>query len=328
MQKLINDPADAVADSLRGFALAHAGTVRLYEAPWVLVRSDAPVMDKVTVISGSGSGHEPLNTGYVGRGMLDAACPGAIFTSPTPDQYLAAIDRAHGGRGVVLIVKNYAGGVLNSEVAMEMAASRAVELASVLVSDDVAVPEQARRRGLGGAVLVEKIAGAAAEEGRSLDEVVAVSLRASAQVRSMGVALSGCTAPMAGRPTFRLPAGTMEVGVGIHGEAGRKRIDTTSADAVVEMLLEAVTADLELRAGERVIAMVTGLGGTPEQELYIVYNHLHEMLRKQGIVVERSLVGNFVTSLDMAGAAVTLLRLDDELLRLWDAPVWTPTLRW
>lgn len=328
MQKLINDPAHAVADSLRGFALAYASMVRLYEAPWVLVRHDAPVQGKVTVISGSGSGHEPLNTGYVGRGMLDAACPGDIFTSPTPDQYLAAIDVAHGGRGVVLIVKNYAGGVLNSEMAMELAATRDVELASVLVSDDVAVPDRARRRGLGGAVLVEKIAGAAAEAGYSLEQVVAVSLRASAQVRSMGVALSSCTAPIVGRPTFRLPAGTMEIGVGIHGEAGRMRIATAPANVVVELLLDAVSADLELEPGERVVAMVTGLGGTPQQELYIVYNHLHNLLCKQGIVVERSLVGNFVTSLDMAGAAVTLLRLDDELLRLWDAPVWTPTLRW
>ncbi len=328
MQKLINDPANAVADSLRGFALAHASMVRLYESPCVLVRRDAPVQGKVTVISGSGSGHEPLNTGYVGRGMLDAACPGDIFTSPTPDQYLAAIDATHGGQGVVLIVKNYAGGVLNSEMAMELAAARAVELASVLVSDDVAVPDKARRRGLGGAVLVEKVAGAAADAGYTLEQVVAVSQRASNQVRSMGVALSSCTAPMLGRPTFRLPAGTMEVGVGIHGEAGRMRIETTSADAVVELLLEAVAADLELRPGERVLAMVTGLGGTPQQELYIVYNHLHRMLEAQGVVVERSLVGDFVTSLDMAGAAVTVLRLDDELLRLWDAPVWTPTLRW
>jgi dihydroxyacetone kinase-like protein len=260
--------------------------------------------------------------------MLDAACPGDIFTSPTPDQYLAAIDATHGGRGVVLIVKNYAGGVLNSEMAMELAATRDVELASVLVSDDVAVPEKARRRGLGGAVLVEKIAGAAADAGYLLPEVVEVSLRASAQVRSMGVALSSCTAPMVGRPTFRLPAGTMELGVGIHGEAGRKRIETASADVVVELLLEAVSVDLALRPGERVLAMVTGLGGTPQQELYIVYNHLHRLLQAQGVVVERSLVGEYVTSLDMAGAAVTLLRLDDELLRLWDAPVWTPTLRW
>jgi dihydroxyacetone kinase-like protein len=328
MQKLINDPAHAVVDSLRGFALAHAGLVRLQEDPLVLVRRDAPVRDKVTIISGSGSGHEPLNTGYVGRGMLDAACPGDIFTSPTPDQYLAAIDATHGGRGVVLIVKNYAGGVLNSEMAMELAATRDVELASVLVSDDVAVPEKARRRGLGGAVLVEKIAGAAADAGYLLPEVVEVSLRASAQVRSMGVALSSCTAPMVGRPTFRLPAGTMELGVGIHGEAGRKRIETASADVVVELLLEAVSVDLALRPGERVLAMVTGLGGTPQQELYIVYNHLHRLLQAQGVVVERSLVGEYVTSLDMAGAAVTLLRLDDELLRLWDAPVWTPTLRW
>jgi dihydroxyacetone kinase-like protein len=328
MQKLINEPARAVADSLRGFALAHSRYVRLHESPRFIARADAPVRGKVTIISGSGSGHEPLNVGYVGRGMLDAACPGDVFTSPTPDQYLAAIDATHGGQGVVLIVKNYAGGVLNTEVAMELVAVSGVPVEAVLVSDDVAVPERTRRRGMGAAVLVEKIAGAAAEAGYSMAQVLEVSRRASVQARSMGVALSSCTSPTVGRPTFRLPAGEMEVGVGIHGEAGRWRAPLRQADEIADLLLESVAADLDLHPGERALAMVTGLGGTPEQELYIVYGHLHRALEEMGVHVERSLVGEYVTSLDMAGAAITLLRLDDELLRLWDAPVWTPTLRW
>lgn len=328
MQKLINDPARAVTDSLRGFALTYPHLVRLSEAPRFVARVDAPVFGKVTVISGSGSGHEPLNVGYVGRGMLDAACPGDIFTSPTPDQYLAAIQATYGGQGVVCIVKNYAGGVLNTEVAIELAAERGIAIEPVLVRDDVAVPDPSRRRGMGATVLVEKIAGAAAEAGYTLEQVLAVSQRASAQARSMGVALTSCTSPMVGRPTFVLPPGQIEVGVGIHGEAGRRRIPLARADAVVDLLLEAIAGDLEVKAGERVLAMVGGLGGTPQQELYVVYGHLHKALQSAGIRVERSMVGEYVTSLDMAGVAITLLRLDDELLALWDAPVWTPTLRW
>ncbi len=328
MQKLINTPARAVTDSLRGFACAHRALVRFSESPRFLARADAPIAGKVTVISGSGSGHEPLNGGYVGRGMLDAACPGDNFTSPTPDQYLAAIDATHGGQGVVLVVKNYAGGVLNTEVAMEMTAARGIPVEAVLVSDDVAVPEPSRRRGMGAAVLVAKIAGAAADAGYSLAQVAEVARRTSAQARSLGVALSGCTAPMAGRPTFRLPEGQMEFGVGIHGEPGRQRIPIMEARAVVALMLEAIAADQGLRPGERLLAMVNGLGSTPQQELYIVYGHLHKALETMGVQVERSLVGEYVTSLDMAGAAITLLRLDDELLHLWDAPVWTPTLRW
>jgi dihydroxyacetone kinase-like protein len=328
MQKLINTPARAVIDSLRGFACAHRSLVRLSEQPRFLARADAPIAGKVTVLSGSGSGHEPLNCGYVGRGMLDAACPGDNFTSPTPDQYLGAIEATYGGQGVVLVVKNYAGGVLNTEVVMELAAERGIPIETVLVSDDVAVPERSRRRGMGAAVLVEKIAGAAAEARYPLAGVVEVARRASAQARSMGVALSSCTSPVMGRPTFRLPEGQMEVGVGIHGEPGRRRVPIMEARAVVDLMLEPITIDLDLQPGDRVLAMVNGLGSTPQQELYIVYGHLHKALEALDVQVERSLVGEYVTSLDMAGAAITLLRLDDELLRLWDAPVWTPTLHW
>ncbi|MGL4649902.1 MAG: dihydroxyacetone kinase subunit DhaK [Caldilineaceae bacterium] len=328
MQKFINEPARTVNDYLRGLELAHHGQLRVQLTPRFVVRSDAPVAGKVTIMSGSGSGHEPLNAGYVGRGMLDAAIPGEIFTSPTPDQYLAAIDASHGGKGVVLIVKNYAGGVLNTEVAMEMAEAAGVPIGAVLVSDDVAVPDRTRRRGMGAAVLVAKIAGAAAEAGASFEEVLRVARHTSANARSMGVALSGCTSPAVGAPAFQLPAGQMEIGVGIHGEAGRRRAPILGADAIARLLLDSIVSDLDLHPGERVLALVSGLGGTPQQELYIVYGRVHQALEAQGIRVARSLVGEYVTSLDMSGAAITLLRLDDELLRLWDAPVSTPTFRW
>ena len=328
MQKLINDPLRSVADYLRGFGLAHADSVRVHEYPSFVTRIDAPVRGKVTIISGSGSGHEPLNAGYVGYGMLDAACPGDIFTSPTPDQYLAAIRAAHAGNGVVLIVKNYTGGVLNTQLVMEIVEEDDVEIASILVNDDVAIPDAGRRRGMGATVLVEKIVGAAAEARYSLPAIVEVGQRATLQARSMGVALSSCTSPAVGRPTFRLPMGQMEVGVGIHGEAGRWRAPLIGADAVVDLLIEPIVIGLDLRPGDRVLAMVNGLGGTPQQELYIVYGHLHQALEAFGVRLERRLVGNFITSLDMAGCSITLLRLDDELLRLWDAPVHTPTFRW
>lgn len=328
MQKLINEPARTVTDYLRGFALAHSQLVRVCDSPCYVVRKDAPALEKVTLISGSGSGHEPLNAGYVGRGMLDAACPGDVFTSPTPNQYLAAIDATYGGKGVVLIVKNYAGGVLNTEVAMELAADNGIPIDAILVGDDVAVPDKNRRRGMGATVLVEKIAGAAAEAGYPMANVMNVGRRASAQTRSMGVALSSCTLPAVGHPTFNLPPGQMEVGVGIHGEAGRRRETLRHADEVTDILLESIGADLDLHPGERVLAMVNGLGGTPQQELYIVYGQLHRSLRAMGIRVERSLVGEYVTSLDMAGCTITLLRLDDELLSLWDAPVRTVSLHW
>jgi dihydroxyacetone kinase-like protein len=328
MQKLINDPADAVMESLQGLQLIYPHLLHVQFDPPVVLRRDAPTPNKVAVISGSGSGHEPLNIGYVGRGMLDAACPGAIFTSPTPDQYLAATRAVYGGAGALYVVKNYMGGVLNTEMAVELAQAEGFDVATVLVNDDVAVEQAHNRRGMGAAVLVEKIAGAAAEAGRSLPEVVTLAHRVVRQSRSMGVALSSCTSPSVGHPTFDLPARHMEVGVGIHGEPGRRRVPLDAADAVVELLVEAILDDLEVRPGDEVLALVSGLGATPQQELYIVYRHLHHVLQAAGLQVARQLVGNYVTSLDMAGCMVTLLRLDDELKTYWDAPVRTPALCW
>jgi dihydroxyacetone kinase-like protein len=328
MQKLINDPADAALESLQGLQLAYPELLRVAYDPNFVMRADAPVMGKVAVISGSGSGHEPLNVGYVGRGMLDAACPGPIFTSPTPDQYLAATRAVYGGAGVVYIIKNYAGGVLNTEMALELARAEGYTVDSVLVNDDVAVDQTANRRGMGAAVLVEKIAGAAAEAGRPLAAVVALARRVIAQARSMGVALSSCTLPSVGRPTFHLPVHQIEVGVGIHGEPGRQRAPLSSADHIVDLMVEPILRDLALRPGDSVLAMVSGLGGTPQQELYIVFRRLHQVLSRSGLRIERRLVGNYVTSLDMAGCMVTLLRLDAELIEYWDAPVRTPALCW
>ncbi|RIK37047.1 MAG: dihydroxyacetone kinase subunit DhaK [Chloroflexi bacterium] len=328
MQKLINDPADAALESLRGLQLAYPHLLRVQYNPHVVIRKDAPVKGKVAVISGSGSGHEPLNVGYVGKGMLDAACPGAIFTSPTPDQYLAATRAVDGGAGALYIVKNYTGGVLNTDIAQELALEEGYTVASVLVHDDVAVDQAANRRGMGAAVLVEKIAGAAAEAGKPLAAVARLAHRVAEQARSMGVALSSCTPPSVGHPTFQLPDRQIELGVGIHGEPGRRRMALAEADTIVDLLAAPILDDLELRAPDTVLAMVSGLGGTPQQELYIVYRRLHELLTQHGIRVERSLVGNYVTSLDMAGCTVTLLRLDPELLALWDAPVRTPALCW
>jgi dihydroxyacetone kinase-like protein len=328
MHKLINHPSNAVVESLEGFALAYADFLRVQYSPNIVYRADAPVSGKVAVISGSGSGHEPLNIGYVGPGMLDAACPGKIFTSPTPDQYLAATHAVHSGAGVLYVIKNYMGGVLNTEMAMEMIAEEGIAVASVLINDDVAVDKSSNRRGMGAAVIVEKIAGAAAERGQPLAQVAALAQRVNDQARSMGVALTSCTSPTIGHPTFQMPEGQIEIGVGIHGEAGRRRAPLARADEVVDMLALPIMYDLHLGAGDRVLALVSGLGGTPQHELFIVYRHLHHLLAKHSIQVERRLIGNYITSLDMAGCLVTLVRLDAQLLELWDAPVRTPALVW
>lgn len=328
MQKLINNPADAVVESLQGLEFAHGNLLRVSYEPRFVYRADAPVRNKVAVVSGSGSGHEPLNIGYVGSGMLDAACPGDIFTSPTPDQYVAATRAVHGGEGILYVVKNHTGGVLSMQMAEEMAAEEDIVVDTVLVNDDVAVDEVSNRRGLGAAIFVEKIAGAAAESGRPLSEVVAVARRTSDESRSMGVALTSCIMPGVGRPTFRLPENQVEIGVGIHGERGRQRMPITNADEIVGLLMELIIDDLRLRPKERVLVLVSGLGGTPQQELYIVYRHVHKLLTELGIIVAQQLIGNYITSLDMAGCAVTLLRLDEELLTLWNAPVHTPALWW
>ncbi|MEV7663999.1 dihydroxyacetone kinase subunit DhaK [Paenarthrobacter sp. NPDC089316] len=331
MKKLINDPRAVVDESVEGFGMAHADIVDVHPEPKYVVRKGAPVEGKVALVSGGGSGHEPLHAGFVGLGMLDAAVPGAVFTSPTPDQIIPATVAVDSGAGVVHIVKNYTGDVLNFETAAEMAQAEGVRVRSVLVNDDVAVEDSlytAGRRGVGGTVLVEKIAGASAQRGDDLDAVTAVAERVVANVRTMGVALSGCTVPHAGTPSFELADDEIEIGIGIHGEPGRHRIAMESADAITDRLLDPVLEDLGLASGEKVLLFVNGMGGTPQSELYIVYRRAAQVLAERGVTVERSLVGNYVTSLEMQGCSVSVLRLDEEMTRLWDAPVHTAALRW
>jgi dihydroxyacetone kinase-like protein len=331
MKKLINEPDNVVDDALRGFAAAHADLVRVSYAPRYVARADAPVRGKVGLVSGGGSGHEPMHAGFVGPGMLDAACPGAIFTSPTPDQLLAATQAVDGGAGVLHIVKNYTGDVLNFELAAELALVEGIDVTSVVINDDVAVQDSlytAGRRGVGTTVLAEKIAGAAAAEGRSLAQVAEVCRKVNANGRSMGLALTSCTVPHVGHPTFDLPDDEMEVGIGIHGEPGRRRVKLASARESVAILAEPILADLPFKAGDDVLAFVNGMGGTPLIELYVVYGELARLLGERGIQIARHLVGSYITSLEMAGCSITLLKLDDELTRLWDQPVKTPALRW
>jgi len=330
LKKLINKPEDLVREALSGFAAAHADLVKVYFDPVQVVRADAPVTGKVGVISGGGSGHEPMHAGFVGPGMLDAACPGAIFTSPTPDQVLAASKAVHGGVGLLHIVKNYTGDVLNFELGAELARGEGIEVEAVVIHDDVAVEDSlytAGRRGVGVTVLAEKMAGAAAEEGRPLAEVARVARLVSERGRSMGMALTSCTVPQAGRPTFDLPENEMEIGIGIHGEPGRSRRKLAPASEIAEVLARAVLDDLPFERGDRVLAFVNGMGGTPLLELYLVFHELTRICAGRGIAVVRSLVGPFMTSLEMAGCSITLVRMDEELTRLWDAPVRTPALR-
>ncbi|GAA4625591.1 dihydroxyacetone kinase subunit DhaK [Cellulomonas oligotrophica] len=331
MKKLINDPQDVVAESLDGFALVHADLVRLRTDPTFVTRATGPVEGKVGLVSGGGSGHEPLHAGFVGLGMLDAAVPGAVFTSPTPDQIAPAVTAVDGGAGVLTIVKNYTGDVLNFETAAELAEAEGTTVRQVLVNDDVAVEDSlytAGRRGVAGTLAVEKIAGAAAERGDDLDAVAAVAERVVANVRTMGVALTACTVPHVGRPSFDLPDDEVEIGIGIHGEPGRHRVGLEGADAITEHLLTPVADDLALARGEKVLLLVNGMGGTPLSELYVVYRRARALLGERGVEVTRSLVGSYVTSLEMQGASVTVLRLDDETTALWDAPVHTAALRW
>ncbi|RKS90006.1 dihydroxyacetone kinase DhaK subunit [Microbacterium sp. AG790] len=328
MKKLINSPESVLADALRGVAAAHPELTVDHENRVVI--SNAAREGRVALISGGGSGHEPLHSGFVGAGMLDAACAGEVFTSPTPDQMLAAAQAVDSGAGVLFIVKNYTGDVLNFEMAAELAADEGIASESVIVADDVAVKDStwtAGRRGVGTTLLVEKIAGAAAAEGKSLAEVKAVAEHVASNGRSMGVALTSCTVPAVGHPSFDLPDDEMEMGVGIHGEPGRTRVPLASAHDIAAELVEAITADLDF-TGAPVIALLTGLGGTPLIELYVMYADIADALAAKGVTVARSLVGDYVTSLDMAGCSLTLLRADDEVLRLWDAPVETSALRW
>ena len=334
MKKLINKTEDVVKEALQGMAAAHSDLIRVQEVEggqFIVVRNDAPIQGKVGVISGGGSGHEPMHGGFVGRGMLDAACPGAVFTSPVPDQMLAATQAVNGGAGVLHIVKNYTGDVLNFEMAAELAAAEGIQVESVVTNDDVAVQDSlytAGRRGVGVTVLLEKIVGGLAESGAPLSQVVALARKVNAQGRSMGMALTSCTVPAAGKPTFDLGEDEMEIGIGIHGEPGRRRVKLASADEITEMLAKPIIEDLGLKSGDQVLAFVNGMGGTPLIELYIIYNALNRILKGNNINIARRLVGSYITSLEMAGCSITLVRLDDELARYWDAPVHTAALRW
>jgi phosphoenolpyruvate---glycerone phosphotransferase subunit DhaK len=327
MKKLINAVDDVVSESLDGFCAAHSDIVRLGEtAPFVLRRHLK--QGKVALVSGGGSGHEPLHGGFVGMGMLDAAVPGQVFTSPTPDLILAAIEAADTGGGVLLIVKNYEGDVMNFDMAREMSGKT---VATVITDDDVAVEKSTwstGRRGVAGTLIVEKIVGAAAEEGRGLADLKSLGDRVNAATRSMGIALTSCTVPAAGKPTFDLGEDEMEVGVGIHGEPGRRRVKLRPAKEIATEMVDAITSDLGARAKGDVILLINGFGGTPLSELYLIYNDVRTGLEATGCTVARSLIGNFVTSLDMAGCSITISLLDDEMKRLWDAPVRTAALRW
>ena len=337
---MLNDPADVVVEALAGMAAAHPDRVRIDTEHRLVLRAGGAVAGKVGLVSGGGTGHEPLHSGYVGVGMLDAACCGEIFTSPVPNQIRAATQAVDGGAGVLHIVKNYTGDVMNFQMALELAqldadgawrSGGAEQVATVVVDDDVAVQDSAftiGRRGVGLTVLMEKIVGAAAEEGQTLAQCLAVAQRVNDQGRSMGMALTSCTVPAAGKPTFELGEDEMEMGVGIHGEAGRARLPIAPAAQVAVDLLEPVVEHLGLQHGDSVIAMVNGMGGTPLMELYLMYGEVSRLLDGYGVRVERNLVGNYITSLDMAGCSVTLLKVDEALLRLWDAPVNTPGLRW
>ncbi len=330
VKKLINAVDDVVPEGLAGLGAAHPDLVKIDAENKVVLRAGGPKQGKVALVSGGGSGHEPLHGGYVGFGMLDAACAGNVFTSPTPDQMEAATRAANGGAGVLHIVKNYTGDVLNFQMAAELVAGE-VDVQSVVTNDDVAVQDSlytAGRRGVGVTVLVEKIAGALAEQAVSLADVKAVAEKVNANGRSMGMALTSCVVPAAGTPTFELGDDEMEIGIGIHGEPGRRRVPLAPVDDIAEMLLAPIVSDLGLQSGDTVLAFLNGMGGSPLLELYVAYNSVRRILQGKGVNVARSLVGNYITSLEMAGFSVTLLRLDDELTRLWDAPVHTPALRW
>ncbi|HWX72384.1 MAG TPA: dihydroxyacetone kinase subunit DhaK [Xanthobacteraceae bacterium] len=327
MKKLINDAHGVIDESLAGFCRAHADIVVMGEGG-LFVKRRLLKQGKVALVSGGGSGHEPLHAGFVGRGMLDAACPGQVFTSPTPDQMLAAAEAVDTGAGVLFIVKNYEGDVMNFDMAREM--SNKV-IATVVTNDDVAVEKSSYstgRRGVAGTLIVEKILGAAAEEGRDLETLRAIGESINARTRSMGVALSSCTVPAAGKPTFDIGEDEMEFGVGIHGEPGRRRVKLMRADAIATEMVTAILGDLGMQTRAEAILLVNGFGGTPLMELYLMYGIARRLIEAADITVERSLVGNYVTSLEMAGCSVTVSILDGETKRLWDAPVHAPALRW
>ena len=327
MKKLINDPQNVLAESLEGFAQAHSGIVKLSPDRRFVHRVSSK-KGKVALVSGGGSGHEPLHAGFVGLGMLDAACPGQVFTSPTPDQILGAANAVDDGAGVLFIVKNYEGDVMNFDMAREMYAGKTE---TVVTNDDVAVENSlytAGRRGVAGTLVVEKITGAAAEAGADLAALKSLGDRSNTRTRSMGIALTSCTVPAAGKPTFTIGEDEMEMGVGIHGEPGRRRVKLATANDIAEQVVSAILSDFDNHAKGHVLLLVNGFGGTPIMELYLMFHAVHDLLAKRGLQVLRSLVGSYVTSLDMAGCSITITLLDDDLTRWWDAPVHTAALRW
>ncbi len=355
MKKLINNPETVVHESLEGMALAYQNLLKVNFDPDFIYRLDAPIINKVALISGGGSGHEPLHGGFVGQGMLDAACPGAIFTSPTPDQMLEAAKTVNSGEGVLYIVKNYSGDVMNFEMAVELAMSEGILVSNILIDDDVAVKDSLYtqgRRGVGTTLIAEKLCGAAAETGYNLQQLATLCSQVNLNGRSMGMALTSCTIPAKGSPTFELSPQEIEMGIGIHGEPGREKINLKSADEITEMLALSIIEDQgytrrvqqwniesetwseielidpPLKNGDSILALVNGLGGTPLSELYIVYRKLNEICQKKGLKIVRNLVGNYITSLEMQGCSITLVKMDDELIKLWDSPVKTPALRW
>lgn len=355
MKKLINAVDDVVKEQLEGMAQAHPDMLKVHFEPNFVYRADAPVAGKVAIVSGGGSGHEPMHGGFVGMGMLDGACPGEVFTSPTPDQMYECAKAVNSGAGVLFIVKNYTGDVLNFETAAELADAEGIPVQNILIDDDVAVKDSlytAGRRGVGTTVLAEKIVGAAAEAGYDLDQCADLCRKVNQYGRSMGMAITSCTVPAAGKPTFELGEDEMEIGIGIHGEPGQKRMQMTTADEITEMLADEILDDgaytrvvrewdrdnkewIELNLvdpvfeeGDEVIAFVNSMGGTPVSELYAVYRKLDEICAARNIKIVRNLIGPYITSLEMQGMSITLLKADDEILKFWDAPVNTPGLRW
>lgn len=329
MKKLINTAENVVVDALKGMQRAHPDLVSVHFDPNYVTRADAPVKGKVAIVSGGGSGHEPLHNGFVGEGMIDAACPGEVFTAPTPDQILEATKAVDGGKGVLYIIKNYSGDIMNFEMAAELADEEGIEVKSVVIDDDVAVEDSlytSGRRGVGSTVFAEKLAGAAAEKKMSLDELVDIVEYVKHHSRSMGMALTSCTVPSAGKPTFELAEDEIEMGIGIHGEPGRERMKIKPAAELVETMAEAVVSDIPFREKDELIVMLNGMGGTPLLELYLLYEEVAKFSEKRGFKIARNLVGNYITSLEMQGFSLTMMKADRRALELWDAPVRTPGL--
>ena len=354
MKKLINAVEDVVKEQLQGMAVAHPDMLKVHYEPNFIVRADAPVKGKVALVSGGGSGHEPMHGGFVGVGMLDGACPGEVFTSPTPDQMFECAKAVDGGAGVLFLVKNYTGDVMNFEMAAEMAAAEGIKVQSILIDDDVAVKDStwtAGRRGVGTTVLAEKIVGGAAEAGYSLEQCADLCRKVNQYGRSIGIALTSCIVPAAGNPTFDLGDDEFEFGIGIHGEPGRERLKMMAADEIAEIMTKAILddqaytrtvrewgdesgawvdvelTDNPLQSGDQVIAFVNSMGGTPVAELYAIYRKMAEICAAYGLTIVRNLIGPYITSLEMQGCSITLLKVDDEILKFWDAPVNTPGLR-